>query len=155
IQGGGFRASLLDDTSTGLTETPTNSPVQNEFHTSNTRGTIAMAKLPGDPDSATDQWFFNLGDNRGTSPNGLDFQNGGFTVFGTVKNAGGLAVMDAIAGLTVKDLSAATNSNPSVPGNLTDAPVVNPSATAANLHPLEDMAIIRRIAILNKVVAFA
>jgi cyclophilin family peptidyl-prolyl cis-trans isomerase len=166
IQGGGFRASLTDDTSTGLTETPTNPPVQNEFHTSNTRGTIAFAKIPatdgqgnpipgGGPDSATDQWFFNLGDNRGTSPNGLDFQNGGFTVFGTVKNAGGLAVMDAIAGLTVKDLSAATNSNPSVPGNLTDAPVVNPSATAANLHPLEDMAIIRRVAVLNKVVAFA
>jgi len=166
IQGGGFRASLTDDTSTGLTETPTNPSVQNEFHTSNTRGTIAFAKIPatdqfgnpipgGGPDSATDQWFFNLGDNRGTSPNGLDFQNGGFTVFGTVKNAGGLAVMDAIAGLTVKDLSALVNSNPSVAGNMTETPVVNPSATAANLHPLEDLVIIRRIAILNKIVAFA
>jgi cyclophilin family peptidyl-prolyl cis-trans isomerase len=162
IQGGGFRASLLDDTSNGLTETPTNPPIQNEFHTSNTRGTIAFAKIPaedqfgnpipgGGPDSATDQWFFNLGDNSSN----LDNQNGGFTVFGNVKNAGGLAVMDALAGLTVKDLSAITNSNPSVGGNMTTAPVVNPSATAANLHPLADLAIIRRIAVLNKVVAFA
>lgn len=60
-------------------------PVSNEFFVgpllSNTNGTIAMAKLPNDPNSATSGWFFNLGDNSGM----LDNQNGGFTVFGRVR----------------------------------------------------------------------
>jgi len=36
-----------------------------------------MAKSPGDPNSATSQFFINLGNNSGN----LDSQNGGFTVF--------------------------------------------------------------------------
>lgn len=56
----------------------------NEFNAgprlSNTFGTIAMAKVGGNPDSATSQWFFNLANNS----TNLDAQNGGFTVFGRV-----------------------------------------------------------------------
>ncbi len=55
-------------------------PIVNEFNVSNTIGTVAMAKLGGDPDSATNQWFINLQDNSGN----LDNQNGGFTVFARV-----------------------------------------------------------------------
>ncbi|MBK1884222.1 peptidylprolyl isomerase [Luteolibacter pohnpeiensis] len=71
IQGGGYRLQ------SGLNEVPANSPVVNEFGISNTYGTIAMAKVGGDPDSATSQWFVNLGQNS----DNLDSQNGGFTVF--------------------------------------------------------------------------
>ncbi len=77
---------------------PTNAPVVNEPGTSNTRGTIAMAKLEDDPDSATNQFFFNLGDNSAN----LDSQNGGFTVFAHVTD--GMDLVDAIASLPTSDL---------------------------------------------------
>jgi len=47
---------------------------------SNTNGTIAMAKVAGNPNSASTGWFFNLANNS----TNLDSQNGGFTVFGRV-----------------------------------------------------------------------
>lgn len=63
-----------------VTAVPTDPPVQNEFKVSNTRGALAMAKLSNDPNSATSQWFFNTVDNSSS----LDYQNGGFTVFGRI-----------------------------------------------------------------------
>jgi len=87
IQGGGFYK--------GFSAIPADPAVTNEFSISNTRGTIAMAKLGSDPNSATNQWFFNLGDNSAN----LDNQNGGFTVFGRVASPAGLAVMDKIGAL--------------------------------------------------------
>jgi cyclophilin family peptidyl-prolyl cis-trans isomerase len=74
----------------GTTHIPTDPPVINEFGMSNLRGTIAMAKLGGDPDSATSEFFFNLADNS----ENLDNQNGGFTVFAQVIS--GQDVIDAI-----------------------------------------------------------
>jgi peptidyl-prolyl cis-trans isomerase A (cyclophilin A) len=71
-----------------------NAAVANEPVYSNVRGTIAMAKLGTDPNSATTQWFINLADNS----QNLDKQNGGFTVFGQV-TGNGMAIMDAIAAL--------------------------------------------------------
>ncbi len=87
LQGGGF--SLVAD---GVySRIPSDPPVANEFRMSNIRGTIAMAKLPGDPNSATNQWFVNLTDNSAI----LDAQNGGFTVFARVLGDG-MGVVDAI-----------------------------------------------------------
>jgi cyclophilin family peptidyl-prolyl cis-trans isomerase len=93
VQGGGF-------TFPGFDSVPTDSPVPNEFGASNLRGTIAMAKLGGDSDSATSQWFFNLGDNSAN----LDNQNGGFTVFGEVIG-NGMDVVDDIADVPIYDRS--------------------------------------------------
>jgi cyclophilin family peptidyl-prolyl cis-trans isomerase len=50
-----------------------------------------MATAPGDPDSATSEWFFNVVDNSGT----LDTQNGGYTVFGRVFGDG-MDIIDAV-----------------------------------------------------------
>lgn len=80
-----------------LVEIPRDSPIQNEFNLSNVRGTVAMAKASGQPNSATSSFFINLADNGGTAPNGLDFQNEGFTVFGKV--IAGMEVVDLIASL--------------------------------------------------------
>ena len=98
VQGGGFTiddlANNLANPANALGIIPADPPVPNEFNPnrSNLRGTIAMAKLPDDPNSATNQWFFNLADNS----DNLDNQNGGFTVFGEVLSTSDLAVIDAI-----------------------------------------------------------
>lgn len=86
---------------------PADPPVANEFARSNLRGTVAMAKLPGDPDSATSEWFVNLADNSAN----LDAQNGGFTVFGEVV-CDGMDVVDALAGLRVLNAGATFPSLP-------------------------------------------
>jgi cyclophilin family peptidyl-prolyl cis-trans isomerase len=92
IQGGGF--TFIDAAVAGV---DTFSPVENEFKISNTRGTVAMAKLSNQPDSATSQWFINLTDNSF-----LDSQNGGFTVFARVIGDG-MEVADAINQLPTLD----------------------------------------------------
>ncbi len=93
LQGGGFTFEVDE---VGLV--PTDPPIENEFDPSrsNVRGTVAMAKVGSDPDSATSQWFINLADN---SIN-LDNQNGGFTVFARVIGDG-MNVADAIAALDI------------------------------------------------------
>ena len=101
IQGGGY----ADVNVFGMDlffDFPNDPPVLNEFDPSrsNVRGTIAMAKLPGDPNSATSEWFINLADNGG-SPNNLDSANGGYTVFGRVLDSG-MDIVDAIANLPIQ-----------------------------------------------------
>jgi peptidyl-prolyl cis-trans isomerase A (cyclophilin A) len=101
IQGGGFTFDAGQ-----AFPIPADPPIENEFKLSNIRGTIAMAKLGGDPDSATSQWFINLADNS-ASLDGDDGQGGGFfTVFGQVIGDG-MEVADAIAALSRVDAGGA------------------------------------------------
>ncbi len=93
IQGGGYR--FINNQVTAI---PPDPAVVNEFHFSNKRGTIAMAKVAGNPNSATNQWFFNESDSNAAN---LDSQNGGFTVFGRIISGSGLAAMDTIAAVPI------------------------------------------------------
>ncbi|HVF71202.1 MAG TPA: peptidylprolyl isomerase [Chthoniobacterales bacterium] len=122
IQGGGFIGTVDPADPMKQNAQPTQvaefGPIQNEPGISNKRATIAMAKFPNDPNSATSEWFINLANNGG-APTNLDTQNGGFTVFGRVAG-NGMTVVDAIAAVPVYD---ASNGNPSSP--FTDLPLRN------------------------------
>ncbi|QDU72450.1 peptidylprolyl isomerase [Mucisphaera calidilacus] len=111
LQGGGFNVDLENQL---LGYTPDVGNVVNEFGHSNVRGTVAMAKLGGDPDSASNQFFFNLGDN---SLN-LDNQNGGFTVFGEVLGTD-MAVVDAMASVSIANGSG-------IHSAFSELPLINP-----------------------------
>jgi peptidyl-prolyl cis-trans isomerase A (cyclophilin A) len=106
IQGGWL---TFDQASSSLNPITIDAAIQNEFNLSNTRGTVAMAKQAGNPDSATNQWFINLTDNSGN----LDAQNGGFTVFGEVVGDG-MTIVDSISSLPTFTLA-----------GLADFPLVN------------------------------
>jgi peptidyl-prolyl cis-trans isomerase A (cyclophilin A) len=105
IQGGGYRWTQSDLTPVAVTK---NNPVANEFAAtrSNLRGTVAMAKIGGNPNSATNEWFVNLSDNTS-----LDTQNGGFTVFAQV-SSDGMGVADRIAALARYNAGGAFNEMP-------------------------------------------
>lgn len=122
--------TLVGDTVTPIATFP---PITNESRISNTRGTVAMAKLGGDPNSATSSWFVNLSDNH----ENLDNQNGGFAVFGSVVD-GGMAAVDTIAQLPVRDLSAMSSVLNSAPLQSFDggAPTVANLVTISNVFTL-------------------
>lgn len=96
IQGGGARPIFSGAPPTSWANIPVQTPVPNEPGLSNRRGTIALAKLGGDPDSATSEWFLNMGTNN---PFNLDFQNGGFSAFGEIVGGEGLGVALALNNL--------------------------------------------------------
>jgi len=130
IQGGGFR---VDFTTANVSAITTEPPVANEFSASrpNLRGTIAMAKLPDAPDSATSQWFFNLKDNSSE----LNAQNGGFTVFGQVMGRG-MEIVDLIAQLGVVNAGGVFANLPLL------TPPENGSATLAQLVLINKVAML-------------
>jgi len=108
IQAGGY---AFNETSGQAPHIVIAQPVVNEFKVSNTRGTVAMAKSDGDPDSATSEWFVNLSDSNAAN---LDNQNGGFTVFGRVLG-NGMVIVNAIAALPRNNFN----------GPFTDTPTIN------------------------------
>jgi cyclophilin family peptidyl-prolyl cis-trans isomerase len=143
VQGGGFNVTSKN----ALGQVTELAPVANEPGVSNTRGTIALARPddnnPATDDKGTSQFFFNLADNS----TNLDHQNGGFTAFGKVTDANGLAVMDSLAAF------------PTINGGgvFANLPVVNSSVTGTQVgaNPAGTLILFRRVAILSKIVAFA
>ena len=125
-QGGGYKLN-----SDGQIIAPTTAaPVVNEFKLSNVRGTLAMAKVSNDPNSATDQFFFNAADNSSI----LDGQDGGYTVIGQIVGVQGanvgsqsesLAVMDAINAVPTFTFQSPFTSIPLI--NYTQGEAVTPS----------------------------
>ena len=138
IQGGGYKFNG----ELPLVAVSQNAAVENEPVYSNLRGTIAMAKLGGNPNSATNQWFINLNDKNATDKSHgyvLDTNNGGFSVFGQVVGEG-MVVVDAIAALSrfnvgifegfpLRDYSAADQ-------------VANKPVTGANLALIENIVVL-------------
>jgi cyclophilin family peptidyl-prolyl cis-trans isomerase len=112
VQGGGFIGTVnpAQPPYAQPTPVPTFSPIHNEPGISNKIGTIAMAKLDGQPNSATSQWFVNLANNGGPPAN-LDTTNGGFTVFGHVTGVG-MTIVNAIAAVPIFNLGSPFNSLP-------------------------------------------
>ncbi|MCI0376191.1 MAG: peptidylprolyl isomerase [Gemmataceae bacterium] len=140
IQGGGFNFVANP---ASLPAIPTDPTVENEFGASNTTGTIAMAKVDGNPNSATSQFFFNLANNGG-APNNLDTDNGGFTVFGRIVGPSDQLVLNTLAALPVPNPPVAA-----APFN--QIPLINytgtnfPSDTVASNYALiSDVEVVRR-----------
>ncbi|MEA2708499.1 MAG: hypothetical protein QOF78_1100 [Phycisphaerales bacterium] len=145
-QTGGFRVSPTNTFDT----IPSKTPVANEpGPTQATRGTISLARPndgnPATDDRGTNQFFFNLVNNEAN----LGGQNGGFTEFGEVTSAAGLAVMDAMAAFPTIDGDPTVN-----PGQFDNLAVQNSSKTLddAIADPQGTLVTIRRISIRNKVV---
>jgi len=92
IQGGGYDATFR--------EKPTRPPVPIESEQSvkaglsNKPGTVAMART-GNPNSASAQFFINVGDNSRLDFKSADVQGYGYTVFGKVLS--GMDVVNKIA----------------------------------------------------------
>lgn len=129
FQSGGFYLS-----GSSVSAVTTDAPITNEYSTgtiySNVKGTIAMAKVDKDPNSATSQWFLNLADNSAN----LDTQNGGFTVFGHV-----IAGMDVLEKFNTSFGNSATggwgvyDASGSLGSSFTELPLLANQLTTDNL----------------------
>jgi peptidyl-prolyl cis-trans isomerase A (cyclophilin A) len=98
---------------------PQDATIRNEYSSTrpNVRGTIAMAKVGGDPNSATSEFFFNLDD---VNANELATNNGGFTVFGKLAGAADLTNIDSLAAVPIKGGSGQFPELPLVDGTTID-----------------------------------
>jgi peptidyl-prolyl cis-trans isomerase A (cyclophilin A) len=107
IQAGGFKIE-----NQFITEVMANAPIVLENRLQNRRGRIAMARLGGQPNSATNQWFINVTDNLGLDATA----DGGYAVFGEIVL--GIEVAEHINGLPRYNLAQLGSAFGQVPLNL-------------------------------------
>lgn len=90
VQGGGFDKDF--------NQKPTHDPIENEADNGlkNVKGALAMARTQ-DPNSATTQFFINVGDNDFLNHTGKNMQGWGYAVFAEVVD--GMDVVNAIKGV--------------------------------------------------------
>jgi peptidyl-prolyl cis-trans isomerase B (cyclophilin B) len=123
IQGGAYTADF--------SPRPTRPPVVNEAETSskaglhNAPGTIAMART-SNPDSATDQFFINVANNKPLDFRTPDPAGIGYTVFGKVTS--GMDVVEKIAKMSKGGRKVPPGGAPIDPRSLTTEPVLITSA---------------------------
>jgi len=142
IQTGGY------DYSGGSIATWTNT-VPSEYGLSNIRGTVAMALVGTNPNSATSQWFVNLTNNSSILDETNTAGNPSFTVFAQVLGTG-MTSVDAVASLPIyRNLSAPFNELPLLSTNTT-----NPVALT-NLVHISRVATIPYFALSSDNTAFA
>jgi cyclophilin family peptidyl-prolyl cis-trans isomerase len=126
IQGGAFATDADTVTPIPIDGTITNEPCTQVGGTGicavrgNIRGTVAMARVGGQINSATSQYFINLADNRAS----LDAADEGFTVFANVLGAG-MTVADDVASLPTGDANESWWIAPPVGGVLGELPIQN------------------------------
>jgi cyclophilin family peptidyl-prolyl cis-trans isomerase len=100
IQGGAFYTAERHTTNAVVRSIESYPPITNEYSVgrifSNTYGTLAMARVSGDTNSANSEWFFNLTNNAF-----LDTTDGGFTVFGHL--VGGTNVLNRFSQATTNN----------------------------------------------------
>jgi cyclophilin family peptidyl-prolyl cis-trans isomerase len=112
IQAGGYTDEGTGSGWNTPIETWTN-VVPSEYGVPNSRGTVAMALVGSDSNSATSQWFINLNNNASVLDVTNTSGNPPFTVFARVIG-NGMQVVDAIAALKTCS-SIATSTNPPYP----------------------------------------
>lgn len=142
LQGGLARLNPGANGAFGAKEIPVDGPIQNEpdsTNRSNLARTIAMARVGGQVNSATSQFFFNLVDN--TFLNTVDQ---GFTVFARVVDDRSWQVLQTINNLSVRNQGSPYNELPVTSGIDTgdgfqedelvmiwDAEIIKPQGVAA------------------------
>ncbi len=167
LQGGGALFQPSGSNTGGLVPTADLSPtlasgkvagVPNEVGTPNTLGTLSMA-MTGSPNSATNEFFFNLGDNSNLlGPTGSSgAADGGFTVFGKVTSQSDLNALLALIKTPTQNLG--ENTSPAataLPGvDLTNVPLYSyaggaNSATFANDTTLSNFLAITNISVVQR-----
>lgn len=125
VQGGGYRPASATAAPNQWAAVVKQPPVLNEPGLPNARGTVSMAKSAASRDSATSEWFFNVGNSNSAN---LDYQNGGFTAFGAVVGLNSVAVVDAIADLNKGNYSISVDGQ--APFVLQSIPVLSASPPA-------------------------
>jgi cyclophilin family peptidyl-prolyl cis-trans isomerase len=127
--------------------TQTDAPLADEARVlSNTRGTLSFAK--SGPNSITNQFFFNLGNNSSSGSNNLDeptqTNSTFFTPFAEVVDQTTFNIIDQIGAATAVNLSAQIGSTP---GTGTDSvPARDPAGAQSAVVPAEDLFVIYRVA---------